>query len=235
MQALEVLAFQPMSAPQVAAALQVHPRTARRLLTRLLEEGYLTRTEDSRRLYSPTMRIVAIAGQVVEHAELTRLGVPYVARLHELTGAAAHLSVPSYRSALCLVHRACGTGPARPQLRELVPSHCTATGKALLSWREPWRESVLGSPLERFTAHTVTDPVALRAETEVIRARGYAIEEDEFQEGVHAVACPVFSAGSEAVAALGASAASDVALDGLADRVVMLAGELSQALAGRDA
>jgi DNA-binding IclR family transcriptional regulator len=235
MQALEVLAFQPMSAPQVAAALQVHPRTARRLLTRLLEEGYLARTEDSRRLYSPTMRIVAIAGQVVEHAELTRLGAPYVARLHELTGAAAHLSVPSYRSALCLVHRASGTGPARPQLRELVPCHCTASGKALLAWREPWRESVLGGPLERFTARTVTDPVALRAETEAIRARGYALERGEFQEGIHAVACPVFSANCEAVAALGASAASGVALDGLADRVAMLAGELTQALGGRDA
>src|SRR5690349_4795944 len=115
LQALEVLAFQPLSAPQLAAALQVHPRTARRLLTRLLEEGYVTRSDDARRLYAPTMRIVALAGQVVEHAELPRAAVPYVARLHELTGATAHLAVPSYRSALCLVHRSDACTAARPQ------------------------------------------------------------------------------------------------------------------------
>ena len=45
MQALEALAFQPLSAPQVAAAMQIHPRTARPVvelaaaLTRRLEEA----------------------------------------------------------------------------------------------------------------------------------------------------------------------------------------------------
>lgn len=234
MQALEVLAFGPLSAPQVAAALQVHPRTARRLLARLMDEGYVSRTDDARRLYAPTMRIVALAGQIVEHAELARIGTPYVARLHELTGAAAHLSVPSYRSALCVVHRANGSGPARPQLRELVPSHCTATGKALLSWRERWRESVLDRPLERYTARTLTDPVAVRAEAAEIRARGYAIEDGEYQDGVRAVACPVFSPSREAIAALGASAPREVALDALTERVLTLAGELTDALGARD-
>src|SRR5262249_61085236 len=94
-----------------------------------------------------------------------------------------------------------------PQLRELVPCHCTATGKALLSWREAWRESVLERPLERFTEHTVTDPKTLRAEAEAIRERGYALEACEDQDGIHPLASPVFSSGDEAIAALGASGA----------------------------
>ena len=36
----------------------------------------------------------------------------------------------------------------RPHLRELVPCHCTAAGKALLAWRESWREAVLAQPLD---------------------------------------------------------------------------------------
>jgi len=229
MRALEVLAFQPRSAPQVAEALQVHPRTARRLLNRLLEEGYLTRTEDARRLYSPTMRIVALAGQVVERSELSRAAAPIVARLHERTGRAAHLMVPSYRSALCLVHSANGAA-IRPQLRELVPCHCTAAGKALLGEREPWRESVLGAPLERHTERTITDPDALRAELEAAALRGYATELGEYQPGVSAVAAPVFSPAGEAVAALGATSAGDELPDDLAEQVVALARELTAAL-----
>jgi IclR family acetate operon transcriptional repressor len=225
--ALEVLAFQPQSAPQVAAALQVHPRTARRLLNRLMEEGYLTRSDDARRLYSPTLRIVALAGQIVERSELSRVAAPFVARLHERTGAPAHLMVPSYRSALCLVHSANGCGEPRPQLRELVPVHCTAGGKALLGERAPWRESVLGAPLERHTDATITDPDALRAELDAGSLRGYATERGEYQAGVWAVAAPVFSPAGEAVAALSAAAPESAALEELADEVVGIAHELT--------
>jgi len=235
MRALEVLAFQPRSAPQVAEVLQVHPRTARRLLNRLLEEGYVTRTEDAKRLYSPTLRIVALAGQVVERCELSLAAAPVVARLREHTGRTTHLMVPSYRSALCLVHSAGGDdGAARPHLRELVPCHCTAAGKALMGERAPWRESVLDLPLERHTARTITDPDALRAEVEAAARRGYATELGEYQAGVTALAAPVFSPAGEAVAALGATGSGDELPDDLAGQVVEHARELTAALeAGR--
>jgi IclR family acetate operon transcriptional repressor len=226
MQALELLAFQPLSAPQVAAALQVHPRTARRLLTRLHDEGYLSRSEDSRRLYAPTMRVVALAGQIVERSRLAERAVALVAALHEETGAVAHLAIPSYRSVLCVVHGN-GTGPAAPGLHELAPAHCTATGKALLGHRDAWRDSVLSLPLERRTARTITDPAALRAEAGAIRARGYATEDEEFRPGVRGVAAPVFAASGEAVAALGVSTGGD--LEGLAERVLAAARALEAA------
>jgi IclR family transcriptional regulator, acetate operon repressor len=219
MQALEVLAFQPLSAPQVAAALQVHPRTARRLLNRLRDEGYLTRSDDARRLYAPSMRIVALAGQIVQRARLAERAVPFVAALHDETGAVAHLAIPSYRSVLCVVHGN-GAGPAEPGLHELAPAHCTATGKALLGHRDAWRESVLSVPLERRTARTITDPGELRAEAEAIRARGYAIEDGENRPGVRGVAAPVFAASGEAVAALGVSTGAEGDLDALAARVL---------------
>jgi DNA-binding IclR family transcriptional regulator len=233
MRALEILAFSPMSAPELAAALQVHPRTARRLLTRLYEEGYLTRSQDSRRRYAPSMRIVALASQVVAHDELLRRAVPHVARLHERTGGTAHLMVPSYRAALCLVHSANGSGPAQPQLRELVPPHSTAAGKALLGHRDRWRKSVLEAPLDAETIRTITDPRTLLAETEAIRERGYATEDGEHVEGVRAVAAPVFADG-EAVAALSADAVEGQSLEDLAEHVTAAAREMNAELETTD-
>ena len=228
MQALEVLAFQPLSAPQLAAALQVHPRTARRLLTRLLDEGWLTRSDDARRLYAPTMRIVALAGQIVQRARIAEHAVPVVAALHGDTGAVAHLAIPSYRSVLCVVHGN-GAGPAEPGLHELVPAHCTATGKALLGHRQAWRDSVLAAPLEPRTDRTITDADVLLAETEAARARGYATEDGEYQPGVRGVAAPVFAPSGEAVAALGVSGDRGLDLDALAVRVVAAARSLGEA------
>jgi DNA-binding IclR family transcriptional regulator len=232
MRILELLAFAPLSAPQLADALHAHPRTVRRVLVRLVDEGYLTQSQEGRRLYEPTMRLVALAGQVVEGSPLARRARPYVALLHERAGVTAHLMVPSYRSVLCLVHRA-GSEPdyGPPRLRELVPAHCTAGGKALLAFRDRWRESLLASPLEGFTKQTVTDAGVLRRELEAVRHLGHATEDSEYQPRMRAVAAPVFGAGDEVVAALSV-AARRLDLAAAARDVVRTARELSDDLRG---
>jgi DNA-binding IclR family transcriptional regulator len=203
LRAMELLAVEPRSAPELADALGVHVRTARRVLKRLEMEGYVTVTEDRRRRYRPTMRVVALAGQVLERAELTGSAVPYVAALRERLGEACHLCVPSHLSALCLVHAPAGRGDTpRPQLRELVPCHCTAAGKALLAWRQPWRDAVLDQRLESFTDRTTVGPEALRRELARTVARGYAVEDREHEADTRGVAAPVFSDRGEAIAAL---------------------------------
>ena len=203
LRAMELLAVAPRSAPELADGLGVHVRTARRVLKRLESEGYVVLSDDRRRRYRPTMRVVALAGQVVERAELTQTAVPHVAALREELGRGCHLCVPSYLSALCLVHDAGDVGSgARPHLRELVPCHCTAAGKALLAWRESWREAVLAEPLGSFTDRTTTGPESLRRELGRTVARGYAVEDREYEPDTRGLAAPVFDRGGEAAAAL---------------------------------
>ena len=144
MEAMELLAFQPASAPQIAGALRVHPGTARRLLNRLVEDGWLIRSEA---VAEPTRRRCASSPSAAQLASRDLLPIaakPIVDRLHEETGHAAHLCIPSYRSALRLVHRA-GAPEARPQFRELVPAHAAAAGKVLLGHRDAGRASILGA------------------------------------------------------------------------------------------
>jgi DNA-binding IclR family transcriptional regulator len=203
LRAMELLALAPRSAPELADGLGVHVRTARRVLRRLESEGYVVLCDGRRRRYRPTMRIVALAGQVVERAELTQTAVPYVVELREELGRDCHLCVPSYLSALCLVHATGATGAGcRPHLRELVPCHCTAAGKALLAWRESWREAVLSQTLESFTDRTTTGPESLRRELARTVARGYAVEDREHEPDTRGLAAPVFSGTGEAAAVI---------------------------------
>jgi DNA-binding IclR family transcriptional regulator len=207
LRAMELLAMQPRSAPELADALGVHVRTARRVLRRLESEGYVALTEDRRRRYRPTMRVVALAGLVVERAELTALAVTHVAALRDDLGEDCHLCVPSHVFALCLVHAPAGRSDTpRPQLRELVPCHCTAAGKALLAWREPWREVVLTQRLEAFTERTTVGPEALRRELARTVVRGYAVEDREYEPDTRGVAAPVFDDSGDAVAAIAVAA-----------------------------
>jgi DNA-binding IclR family transcriptional regulator len=203
LRAMELLAVRPRSAPELADALGVHVRTARRVLKRLDSEGYVSVSDDRRRRYRPTMRVVALAGQVVERAELPAAALPHVSGLREQLGEDCHLCVPSHLFALCLVHDQAGAACAcRPHLRELVPCHCTAAGKALLAWRDEWRDAVLTQPLASFTERTTTGPESLRRELARTVARGYAVEDREYQPDTRGLAAPVFSDTGEAVAAL---------------------------------
>jgi DNA-binding IclR family transcriptional regulator len=218
MQALEVLAFGPATATQVATELQVHPRTARRLLNRMVHDGWLVRRDGPRPTYTPTLRIVALAAQLAQRAPLVRHAHELSAELHARTGAAVHLAVPSYRSALRLV-RAAGEAGGAPALRDLAPAHAIAAGKLLLAFRDPWREVVLAAPLAPVTERTLVDPSALRADLGRARRRGYAREDGEFRPGLRAVAVPVRGDGGEVVAALalsGGGAEPDALLEPLA-------------------
>jgi DNA-binding IclR family transcriptional regulator len=74
-----------------------------------------------------------------------------------------------------------------------VPFYCTASGKMYLSSLNP---RMLGkyldiATLEQRTSHTMTDPDMLRAEIDMIRARGYATDDEEFMDNMVAVAVPI--------------------------------------------
>jgi IclR family acetate operon transcriptional repressor len=233
LRALELLTFNDLSCPQIAASLQIHPRTARRVLLRLAADGYIEQTFDSRRRYRATLRLAALGCQVIAHARLPRVAAPYVAELHATTGALAHLFIPSYRGVACVVH---GDG-ARwgrcldPMLRELLPAHATAAGKVLLAFRQPWRDSVLANALPRYTDASVTSRLDLERSATQVRARGYAIDDGEYQSGVLAIAAPVF-VGEEVPAALAVSGPrrhGDL-VDALRERVMGSAAALTRAL-----
>lgn len=218
MQALEVLAFGPSTATVVAGELQVHPRTARRLLNRMVHDGWLRRRDGPRPTYTPTMRIVALAAQLAHRTPLVRHGLEVADALQARTGAVVHLAVPSYRSALRLVRvdpDGCGAPvhPARDhdrrlELRDLAPAHAIAGGKLLLAFRDPWRETVLDAPLGAVTERTVVDPHAMRDELVVARERGYATEDGEYRIGLRAIALPVRDALGDVVAALAVSSSA---------------------------
>jgi DNA-binding IclR family transcriptional regulator len=235
LKALELLTFNDLSCPQVAAALQIHPRTARRLLAQLAADGYIEQTFDSRRRYRATLRLAALGCQVVAHAELPRIAASHVAELHAATGAVAHLVIPSYRGVACVVHGdgSCAGQPPRLMLRELLPAHATAAGKVLLAFRQPWRDRVLASPLPRFTEGTITSARDLERAATQVRTQGYAVENGEYQPGTLGVAAPVFVRG-QVPAALAVSgpqcAGVGHVIDALVERVVAAAAGLTLAL-----
>jgi len=81
-----------------------------------------------------------------------------------------------------------------------LPAHCTASGKAYLAYAgEKDLETVVGIGLETYTRHSVRDPEALREDLRLTRERGYSISQEEYEEGISAVAAPVMDSSEQPI------------------------------------
>lgn len=167
LRALEVLVFHATSAPGLAATMGVHARTARRLLHTLEDEGYIQRGVGAyrqRHTFSPTPRLLALAGQLAARLPLVTHGERTVRQLHESTGLDAYLAIPSYGDVI-VVARAGGQAPA---LWSLLPATDSAGASVLLAYRQSWRDAQ--RPDEESTTRL---DVEMRAAD--VRRAGYAV------------------------------------------------------------
>jgi DNA-binding IclR family transcriptional regulator len=201
LQALELLTFQPAAAAQLARSLGVHARTARRLLARLEAEGWLRCTRGRARVYAPTRRLVALAAHVAARSPLALAAAPIVGEVSQATSTEAQLIVPSYHATQCLV-RATHGNRGQLGLRELTSCCRTAAAKVLLAHRPAWCSSVLEAPPRPGSLRPPGDRTELERELAAIRAGGMAVEHEQQQPAVRAIAIPVRDEDNNVIAAL---------------------------------
>jgi DNA-binding IclR family transcriptional regulator len=202
LRAMELLAFSACTAPQLAAALQIHQRTARRLLRKLVDEQYVTETRRHCRaapVYALSPRLIGLAAQAIDRLPLVTVAEPLLAELHATLGIPVFIATPSYRHVLVLVSHG---GP--PNRWDLLPAHASAAGKLLLAHRPAWRQAITSDALIGHTPATLTSPAELDEQAERILARGFAAETGEHFPDRDAVAVPIATNDQQPIAALAA-------------------------------
>ena len=86
-----------------------------------------------------------------------------------------------------------------------APLYCTASGKLFLAFGGDLTKSLIKEPLARHTANTLTTVPALEAQLKQIRRDGYAIDNEEMEEGVRCLAVPIYDRRGELCGALSIS------------------------------
>jgi IclR family pca regulon transcriptional regulator len=88
-----------------------------------------------------------------------------------------------------------------------LPAHATSMGRVLLAGLGPadLADYLRRAAFPRHTDRTVTDPVELRAAVERARRQGYALVDQELEEGLRSAAAPIRGADGEVLAALNIS------------------------------
>lgn len=200
---LEILAREarPLTLAQAVAASGWPKPSVHRLLNQLENGGLLAREPDGRR-YAVAPRLLRLAEatlagsaqQGVRHAVLRQL----VADI----GESCNLTTLSGVEVVYL-DRIESAFPLQLNLRPgtRVPVHCSASGKLILAHLAPRQRAALldGLPLARYTGTTLVTSAALHDDFARIRKLGYAVDAEEFVDGLVCVAVPVFSGDKRSV------------------------------------
>jgi DNA-binding IclR family transcriptional regulator len=190
-----------LSLTEIASETGLALSTTHRLIGELEEWGALQRDENGR--YQIGIRLWELG----QHAgrQMREIARPLLQDLYSLTQETVHIAVREQTDVL-YIDRVYGTRrvPRASRVGGRLPMHVTAVGKVILAYEEDWlREAVLARPLEARTARTNSDPVALRAELETVRARGFAVTREEVRTGAVSIAVPIFQGDGAIGAALG--------------------------------
>ena len=192
---LEVLgnSDRPLTPTEINQELHLPKQTVHRLCSTLEDEGFIIREINGKRLI-PSPRTKNLASGVLYNSRnqiRLRLVMNDIAEKVQET---VNLAVPE-ESGMMYLERIETDWPFRIQLPvgSHVPFHCTASGKTFLASLSPsLRKSfVKGMNLSRMTQNTFVDPDALLDELAIIAKQGYAVDNEEFMDGMVAVAVPI--------------------------------------------
>jgi DNA-binding IclR family transcriptional regulator len=203
--ALELLAEGPQSQADLARRLAVHRRTVRRLIARLVEEGYAEGVPRGRHVvYVATPRLAVLGRRVAEQLDVVALGRRRLASI-DGDGVTGRFVALVDGDGVRLAY----TEGVAEQLPSVGPLHATAAGKVFLSADTALLETVLNRELLAFTSATLTTRADLLLALATVRAQGFAMERGEHRGDVHAVASGVRDHAGRVVAALGVTVRAD--------------------------
>jgi len=189
---------------ELAEKLRLHKSSAHRLIMVLEASKYLEKDVSTGK-YRLGWRIMQLGLSALSRLDICEVGKQYLKALVAETGETAHIGVMRDDEIVSLANVESNQTIRTPStIGTRHPAHCSSLGKAILAFSPPTAvEAFLkGRELVKYTRNTITSPALLLKELDSIRASGYAVDDEEREEGLRCIGAPVRASSSEVVAAI---------------------------------
>ena len=208
---LEILARggEHVSLSTIAERAELPKPTAYRLLRLLADAGWVYRERNAPKGFSAGPRLERLALDLVQHGGSRLARHAALTRLVQELGETCNITALAGTDVLYL-DRVESKSPLRAHLEpgSRVPVYCTASGKLFLSALPKAQRLRLYNQIQfkQFTERTLTDRTALETELARIRKNGYAVDNEEYVQGLLCIAIPVIDPGGRTIAAVAVQA-----------------------------
>ncbi len=197
-----------LSVTELSHALKLPRTSALRIVKTLEGEGFL---QDSGGGYRLGGALAALGMKAAGNVDLRAAARPVLQALARQSDETCHLATWDEGRALIIEVAECPhplSAASRPGTRAYV--HCSATGKVLLANRFLGELSKVWTKSDRvaLTQNTITKVDVLKQELQKVIKNGYAVDDEEYHQGVRCLAVPVFDSEGRVCAGLGLTASS---------------------------
>nr|WP_245718193.1 IclR family transcriptional regulator [Nocardia miyunensis] len=175
--------------------------TTHRLLTALVQAGFLDKDEASSRYRMGGA--LAEYGQIAYRQHRIYLAEPSLEQLAATTGANASVAIRHSIHAVLLGTSRWRETDGHRLMGVRLPLHASALGKALLAWSDTPDDFLDTLPYDEGTTRSVSTPTELRTELDNTRARGYAYNDEELDPGFRTIGLPILTPAGDCRFALG--------------------------------
>jgi IclR family transcriptional regulator, acetate operon repressor len=198
---------QGLSLSETARAASLAVSTAHRLLTTLQQDKFV-RFDTERSVWVIGVQAFIVGNAFPRARDLIAMARPLMRQLMEKSGETVNLAVEDQGFAVYVAQVECRKlmrAISRPGGR--APMHASGVGKALLAAMPAADvEAIIAlRGLAKETDKTIDTPAKLRGELDAIRARGYAIDDEENGVGLRCAAAAIYGEHGDAIAALSLS------------------------------
>ena len=189
---------------EMARALDLNKATVRDILLTLEHHGLVERDPSTTR-FRLGSGLHAFAGALRDDQDLVAIARPFLRALSERTGETALLVLPDGDRVLVIAKAEPPTDwKISVSVGQHLPLYAGSIGKVLLAGmesarREQWLEQ---RPPTRFTSRSIAEPAVYGAMLEGVRRQGYALDDEEYLDGVRAASAPIQSSNPGTLAVL---------------------------------
>lgn len=194
-----------MTLSEIARRTALTRATSRRFLLTLVELGYV---KTDGRLFSLTAKILELGFSYLSSLSLPEIAQPHLeqlaASIHESTSASVLDGTDIVYVARVPTRRIMSV---RINLGTRFPAYATSMGRVLLGGLTPAEldAHLTALDFEGLTTHTITSRSALMRELARVREQGWAIIDQELEEGLRSIAVPIRHRDGTVIAAINVS------------------------------
>jgi DNA-binding IclR family transcriptional regulator len=196
-----------ISLKELKERLDIDKSSVFRLLATLINKGYVEQDNLTKR-YRLGLKILAISSRLYTRLKVNEQARPCLKELASKTGETSHLALCSnYESVLIDQEIGSELVSVNTQIGRREPLHATALGKVLLASfsKEEFEAFVSSNGIAQYTPNTKISKAAFKKEIEKVRKTGFAIDDEEYKEGIRCIASPVRDSKGLTIAAIGIS------------------------------
>jgi DNA-binding IclR family transcriptional regulator len=192
-----------MRLSEMSRVLKLPGSSIHHILSNLRSYDYVDQDRDTKR-YLLGFKFLSVGSKILDHLDIRRTAFDHLRRLHQRINETVNLTILRNGQVTFIdkIQRVGGLS-LDTYLGYRTDPHAAASGKVLLAdLSTPEVEEILGGkPLKAYGKNTITRMNRLHMELAAIRKQGYALDDEEYYEGVRCVAAAIRSRG-RAVAAV---------------------------------